>query len=185
MRKLLIVTLLMVLGTEVLAINRAKMSPPARVDTNLLVQDDRFVPWPMSVRRTFPWTMMEGTWLAQNGEFQSYYTFKITRDGQIRHFEVRQIDVMTCQEVANGHGSATRGQSRITAEMFYINVRQSYGFFVRSYQYAGPMKDIGVNPIEGQVVMLYIQPEDRTDYVHFVISKLSNDSSASFCKGKN
>ncbi len=185
MRKLLMMTFLLVLGSIDLAWARAKISPPARVDTNLLVQDDRFVPWPMSIRRTFPWAMMEGTWLAQNGEFQSYYTFKITRDGQIRHFEVRQIDVMTCQEVSSGHGSATRGQSRINAEMFYLNVRQSYGFFVRSFQYAGPIKDIGVSPIQGQVMMLYIQPEGRNNYVHFVISKLSNDSSASFCKGKN
>ncbi len=184
MRKLLMVVMLMGMGFQANASLRPSVPPPARVDTNLLIQDDRFVPWPWSVRKTFPWAMMEGTWLAQNGSFQSYYTFKITRDAQTRRFEVRQLDAVTCQEVAFGQGSAPRTQNNIVTDMFYLNVRQSYGIYVRSFDYGGPMKDISVSPIDGQVVLLSIQPQGRDEYVHLGISKISNDSTAAFCKGK-
>ncbi len=185
MRKLLMVILLVGIGAETFASLRPLSAPPRRVDTNFLTQDDRFVPWPWSVRKTFPWAMMEGTWLAQNGRFQSYYTFKITREAQNRRFEVRQIDIMTCKEVAFGQGSAVRTQNSLVADMFYLNVRQSYGIYVRSFDYAGSTEDINVSPINGQVVLLSIQPEGRDEYVHLGISKLSNDSAAAFCKGKN
>ena len=179
------VSLLLLMGFKAVASDRSILPPPARVDTNLLIQDDRFVPWPWSLRKTFPWTMMAGTWLAQNGNFQSYFTFKITRDAQMRRFEVRQIDVVTCKEVAFGQGSASHTQNNILTDMFYIGVRQAYSIYVRSYDYSGPTKDINVSPIDGQVVLLSIQPQGREDYVHLVISKISNDSEASFCKGKN
>ncbi len=185
MRKLLMVIMLVGMGAQTYAGFRPFSSPPRRVDTNFLIQDDRFVPWPWSVRKTFPWSMMEGTWLAQNGSFQSYYTFKITRDAQNRRFEVRQIDVVTCKEVAYGQGSAVRTQNNIVTDMFYLNVRQAYGIFVRSFDYGGPMKDISVTPIDGQVVLLSIQPQGRDEYVHLGISKISNDPTAAFCKGKN
>ncbi len=177
--------LLVVIGGNVVAADCLTNTPPARVDTNLLTQDDRFVPWPWSLRKTFPWAVIEGTWLAQNGAFQSYYTFKIGREGDLRRFVVRQIDMKTCHEVAFGQGYASRGRNNIMVAMDYISVRQTYGIYVRSYEYGGPLEDNSISPIDGQVMMLSIQPQGRTDYVHFAISKISNDSSASFCKEIN
>lgn len=184
MKKILLLMLFVVVGFKATA-SDAKISPPARVDTSLLIQDDRFVPWPWSLKKTFPWAMVEGTWLAQNGAFQSYFTFKIYREDQVRRFVIRQIDLMTCEEVAYGQGSAARTTNRLMSDMYYIDVRQNYGIYVRAYEYNGPVEDLNVSPIDGQVMMLSIQPEGRKDYVHLGISKISDDPVASFCKPKS
>ena len=183
MKKILLGILLAVIS--ITAVAGAKLAPPERVDTRLLIQDDRFVPWPWSMKKTFPWAMVEGTWLAQTGTFQSYFTFKVHRVGTVRSYVIRQIDLMTCEEVASGEGSASRTTNRLQADMSYIGLHQSYGIYARSYEYNGSVEDLDVSTINGQVMMLSIQPQGRKEFVHLGISKISNDPEASFCKAKH
>jgi hypothetical protein len=186
-KKLLMgIMLITAVGSKSYAISmeKSKSTPPSRVDTNLLIQDDRFVPWPWSGQRPFPNKMMEGTWLAQNGEFESYFSFKpVVADG-VLSFEVKQIDVVTCKTVAYGIGVISKTGRTFTSDMDFLDLDQAYRLAIRSFDYGGPVKDISLSPIDGQVVVLSIQPEDRTKYVHMVISKVASDPKVALCRSR-
>lgn len=68
--------------------------------------DDRWVPWPWSLATPFPWGDIQGFWKVEQGDFTSYFAFKVVREKStgIRQLQVKQFDGDTCRVIATGVG---------------------------------------------------------------------------------
>ncbi|MBX2988264.1 MAG: hypothetical protein KF802_10230 [Bdellovibrionaceae bacterium] len=77
---------------------------PSLTDARPLGGDD-FVPWPFGSEMPFPWSFVQGVWLAEHGEFRSYFRFRVLKnDDGMRTLSVQQIDPVTCEQIAEGVG---------------------------------------------------------------------------------
>lgn len=126
---------------------------------SLVETQERPIPIPFDAQRPFPWSFVEGGWFAKWGEFESYYTFKIVRRrGSVRQLRVKQIDVSTCEVVAVGQGADVPNQKRVVAQMTYPATGQVYLMSIRSYDHDRMPGDLGIKPIQGQMVIMSITP---------------------------
>lgn len=68
--------------------------------------DDRWVPWPWTLARPFPWSDIQGLWKVEQNEFVSYFAFKVVREKAtgIRQLQVTQYDGETCRVISTGVG---------------------------------------------------------------------------------
>lgn len=170
MRYFLTVLFLMTIGLQASA---REDFPPSRVDIGQIIQDDRFVPFPYSVQLPLPTGAFEGTWLAQTGDFSSYFAFRLL-DTVERSYQIRQVDTLTCREVAYGLGVLSRTSKTFVAEMRYLKFERRYRMLIRAFDYSKSRSrdKVGITPINGSVVVLSLMPEGRENYVHMPFSKI-------------
>ncbi|MBL7672219.1 MAG: hypothetical protein JNM39_17195 [Bdellovibrionaceae bacterium] len=125
-------------------------------DVSTLKPDDIPVPIPFSLRLPFPWTLTYGTWAAQKGEFQSYFSFKIIqeRGSQERQILVRQIDAVSCSVIARGIGFVKNDS--MSAKMLNLVDGRSYILDLTSLPESVLPKQISATPIRGRAMILSI-----------------------------
>lgn len=183
MRKFLTVILMVIWGWQALAASSV-CRPPRHVDTGNLIQDDRFIPFPWSIQKPMRANILEGTWYAKNGAFTSYFSFLPSRGLLEEEYLVRQIDVLNCQVVASGWGIQSKSGKTLMSDLTYWGMSRWYRMVVRSYNDRGPIKDMDIVPVEGQVYVMSVQPSPRDSYVHMTLKKVSTDAGPGGCRFK-
>lgn len=158
-------------------------------DISTLKPDDIPVPIPFSLRLPFPWTLTYGTWAAQKGEFQSYFSFKIVQDRvtQERHLLVRQIDAVSCSVIARGIGIVKNDS--MSAKMRNLTDGRNYSLNLSSLPESVLPKQISVTPIHGRAMILSIttscpQPETFNMGLHKMANQLDFDCNSDNDFGK-
>lgn len=177
--------LAMIVGFKAFAFSDGlNTTPPSRIDTSNLIQDDRFVPFPWSTQQPIRTETMEGFWLVKNGNFTSYFSFRVDSKDD-RYFEVKQIDVMTCRSVAVGMGAISRSGKTFTANLDYVKFNRSYKMMVRAYNHIeNKAKGMELNPINGHVLIVSILAENKSSYVHMPLSKVKAETAPYPCRVK-
>lgn len=102
LRNILLAVLMVFVGFKASADNFSSV-----VDEHVMpASDDRWVPWPWSLAQPFPWGDIQGLWKVEQGDFVSYFAFKVVREKStgIRQLEVKQYDGDTCRVLATGVG---------------------------------------------------------------------------------
>lgn len=74
--------------------------------------DDRWVPWPWALALPFPWGDIQGIWRAEDGDFVSYFAFKVVKERTtgIKQLQVKQYDADYCKVIAKGVGIERNGK---------------------------------------------------------------------------
>lgn len=60
--------------------------------------------WPGGELTDFPWMTVSGFWLAQDGNYKTYYSLTAISTGEIQILKVEQLDYKTRSIVAEGYG---------------------------------------------------------------------------------
>jgi hypothetical protein len=84
----------------------ARVETPSENYTSMPLADDRWVPWPWTLARPFPWADIKGLWKAESSTMVTYFAFKVVREKTtgIKQLYVKQFDGDTCQTIASGVG---------------------------------------------------------------------------------
>lgn len=108
--------------------------------------DDRWVPWPWTLAQPFPWADIQGLWKVEQGDFTSYFAFKVVREKTtgLRQLQVKQFDGDTCKVIATGVG-IERNQ-KVLAQM-----TSKGGTTYRVQLTAFSEKDSPIPPLRGNV----------------------------------
>ncbi|MFZ4404444.1 MAG: hypothetical protein ACOYOK_10115 [Pseudobdellovibrionaceae bacterium] len=142
---------------------------------------DDLIPWPWSLTQPFPWTSVHGMWRTNSRDFDYLYSLKVVNEKSTgeRYVRVQQIDVTTCEVVAEGVGYQNRKVLRGV-----MNGRAgNYRFALRAFR----IKDSPAPPV-GRIVGDYVMvmslialDSTVTKTVHVQIGKISDRLSSSSC----
>lgn len=150
---------------------------------------DRWVPWPWALALPFPWTDIQGLWKAEDGEFVSYFAFKVVCgkadcncEETMCQLKVKQYDATTCRTLASGVGieSTHKVLAQMTAKSGLI-YRVDLTSFSETDSPLPPLKS--EFPIHG-VMVLSMGGLDATspeEMVHMQIKKVSANQGQRFC----
>lgn len=72
------------------------------------------VPWPWMMTVPFPYYMIQGVWLAEEGTHESLYVLQVAGSGNVGQLTVVELDPKTCVAVATGHGIEVSGVVAVT-----------------------------------------------------------------------
>ncbi|MBX3039867.1 MAG: hypothetical protein KF789_04035 [Bdellovibrionaceae bacterium] len=134
---------------------------------------DDLVPWPWGSEMPFPWFFVQGVWMAEKGDFRTFFAFRVVKDkNDIRQLQVQQIDPESCELKASGVAIETNNIVR--AQMTSSN-GSVYRLSLRSFSEKSIPSStlISQRPIYGQYVVLSLFPFDRVDGVHLPIQQIS------------
>lgn len=142
------------------------------IETLLQIQEDNTIPWPWGYESPFPWSFVQGVWLAEHGDFKSYFSFRVVseKDG-LQQLEVQQVDPLNCQPLAKGVGFE---QSKIVRAQMTSTTGSVYRLALRAFHERMVNAAVGQKPIYNQYVVLSIFPFDQTKAVHLPISQVTN-----------
>lgn len=149
---------------------------PTDIESLTMRSNDNPVPWPWGAEMPFPWTFVQGVWLAEYDEFRSFYVFRVVKqkDG-LNQLEVKQIDPATCEEVASGVGF-DQG-TVVRAQMTGRTGGGTYRIALRSFHEKAVRGPVGVPPVHNQYMVLSVIPFDSVKTVsipiQFVTSRLT------------
>lgn len=145
---------------------------------------DRVVVWPWNLAQPFPWADISGLWKAEDGEFTSYFAFKVICNEPhcIRQLQVKQYDGSTCRPIAMGVG-IERNQ-KVLAQM-----TSKSGMIYRVHLTAFKEQDSPLPPLRGEIpthgVMVLSMGEFNIgsveDMYHMQIKKISTSQEQRFC----
>lgn len=152
---------------------------------------DRWVPWPWALALPFPWSDIQGVWKAQDGDFVSYFSFKVVcrnsecncyNSGSICQLQVRQYDATNCRILAKGVG--VESTHKVLAQM-----TSKTGLIYRVDLTAFSEKDSPLPPLKSEVpipgVMVLsmgaLNVTDPDDMVNMQIMKVSSNQAERFC----
>lgn len=139
----------------------------------LLRSGDDFTPWPWGAEMPFPWSFVQGTWIAEKGEFRSYYSFRVVKDSEeSRQLEVTQVDPINCTIMA--HGVAIETENTVRAQMSNTATGAVYRLSLRSFHEKSLPTLVGQKPINNQFVVMSVLPFDTVKPVHLPIQQVSN-----------
>lgn len=115
------------------------------------------VPWPWGAEAPFPWTFVQGTWLAENETVRTYFTFRVIRSKSgINQLEVQEVNPSNCEVIARGVGYE---QNRVVrAQMVSFNGGAVYRLSLRSFSAQAIQSRVAVKPVNGQYVVLSVVP---------------------------
>lgn len=102
LRNILLASLLVFTG-----ITASANTCESAVDEHVMpASDDRWVPWPWTLAQPFPWGDIQGLWKVEQGDFVSYFAFKVVREKStgLRQLQVKQYDGDSCRIIATGVG---------------------------------------------------------------------------------
>lgn len=131
---------------------------------------DDFVPWPWGLEMPFPWSFVQGVWNAQKGEFKSYFSFRVVQPAQhgfLRKLEVRQIDPLTCEVLAEGVGFET---DRVVRAQMTTVEGLSFRVTLRAFHEKSIPFSLDLKPINNQYMVLSVYPFDAVEPMHMPIS---------------
>lgn len=140
------------------------------------MRDPTPVPFPWGSEMPFPWSFIQGVWLAEYGELRSYFSFKVVTSGErgIKQLEVKQIDPVTCKQVASGAGL----ESNRVVRAVMNNPSRGFSYRLALRAFSDEEVDLDprykVKPIRGQYVILSVLPFDSAESAHIPISQVSN-----------
>ena len=143
------------------------------IDSLIQGSGDDFVPWPWGSEMPFPWVFVQGVWMAEKGDFRTFFAFRVVKDkNDIRQLQVQQIDPETCEIKATG--VAIEMNNIVRAQMTSSN-GTVYRLSLRSFSEKSIPSSAFINqrPIYGQYVVLSLFPFDRVDGVHLPIQQIS------------
>lgn len=135
------------------------------------IGDDPF-PWPWGSESEFPWQFIEGHWLLEKGNQQSYFSFQVQHDGRgATRLLVQQRNPANCQVIAAGYGYLSgraiwAQMDTVWGEHYYASVRAFPQGTVR-----GLPSDR--RNFQGQQVMLSLFHAVRMGEAHLPIFRLS------------
>jgi hypothetical protein len=174
--RILLATMLLVSNFAFANSNYSEHIMPAR--------DDRWVPWPWSQAKRFPWADISGVWKVEEDNYISYFVFQVVKakDSNVNQLRIDQYDGQNCQLIASGVGvernHVVLGQLRsISGDVYRVNLA------------AFSLEDSPNPPIEGSkfkkaVMGLSIVPtsvghEDQV--VHLQVMQVSRGTSLNSC----
>lgn len=139
---------------------------PTRGDTNP-------VPWPWGSEAPFPWSFVQGVWLAEQGEYKSFFSFRVIKSKQgLRQLEVKQIDPVTCKVVTKGNG--LEDLHNVVRAVMNNSDGYSYRLLLRSFDAEDlPKLPPSNKPFRGQYIVLSIVPFESSEYYHISLSQVS------------
>lgn len=152
---------------------------------------DRWVPWPWALALPFPWTDIQGLWKAEDGDFVSYFAFRVVcknsncncqDSGSICQLRVRQFDASNCYPLATGVG--IERTHKVLAQM-----TSNSGLIYRVDLTAFNEKDSPLPPLKSEVpvhgVMVIsmgaLNAQGPDEMVHMQIKKISSSHAQRFC----
>jgi hypothetical protein len=127
------------------------------------------VVFPLKAQMPFPWNSIEGTWLAQSGNFNAIYSFKIQSNAQhSRILTVLHLDPGSHRVLAQGIGLTGDDPRVVRAGM--VSQGGTYWLMIRAFQDGRPGH---ANEV---VTLLTIRPYDAAseDELHVVLKKVSD-----------
>lgn len=135
---------------------------------------DNTVPWPWGAEMPFPWSFVQGVWFARQGEFESYFVFRIVKQKSgINQLEVKQVDPINCEVIASGVGYE---QNRVVrAQMSMLSGGGAYRVFLRAFNAKSvPNGKIQAKPVNNQYVVLSVIPFDPSKTVNIPMQLITN-----------
>lgn len=144
--------------------------------------DIDLVPWPWSVRTSFPWTQIRGVWKTVGESPEQYFLLKVVKSPQtgIKQLQVKQIDSVTCNVI--GVGVGVESNRRVFAQM-----NDGYGpykvVFTAFDESDSPRPAIGLRNVNA-VLVASIGPVAEFDdnQKHFQIGKVSDKLELHGCR---
>ena len=127
------------------------------------------VVFPLKAQMPFPWNSIEGTWLAQSGNFNALYSFKIQSNAQhSRILTVVHLDPGSHRVLAQGIGLTGDDPRVVRAGM--VSQGGTYWLMIRAFQDGRPGH---ANEV---VTLLTIRPYNAAneDELHVVLKKVSD-----------
>lgn len=141
------------------------------IERLLQIQEDNTIPWPWGYEAPFPWTFVQGVWLAEHGEFRSYFQFRVVSEKNgLQQLDVQQVDPQTCEPLARGVGFE---QNKIVRAQMTSSTGAVYRVALRSFHERSVNAAVGPKPIYNQYVVLSVFPFDQTKAVHMPISQVT------------
>jgi len=134
---------------------------------------DHTIPWPWGAEMPFPWTFVQGIWLAENDTFKSYFTFRVVRSkpGSINQLEVQEVDPATCEIIARGVGFE---ENRVVRAQMIARHGNVYRLALRSFSTQSiPRQPAGAKPVNGQYVVLSVLPMDSSASISVPMTQIS------------
>lgn len=152
---------------------------------------DRWVPWPWALALPFPWSDIQGLWKAEDGDFVSYFAFKVVCQNadcdcedprSICQLKVKQYDATTCKTLAMGVG--IENTHKVLAQM-----TSKSGLIYRVHLTAFSETDSPLPPLKSDVpfhgVMVLsmgaLDAQGPDEMVHMQIKKISSSQAERFC----
>lgn len=171
----LLIALVMLVGTHAMAGTPSKTHQPIsrRTDANnIQPTKDDFVPWPWGSEAPFPWSFVQGVWLAEQGEYKSFFSFRVIKSKQgLRQLEVKQIDPVTCKTVTKGNG--LEDTHNVVRAVMNNSDGYSYRLLLRSFDEEDLPKLPTTKPFRGQYIVLSILPFETFEYYHISLVQVS------------
>lgn len=145
--------------------------PHSNVETLLQVQDENTIPWPWGYEAPFPWSFVQGVWLAEHGDFRSFFSFRVVSDKSgLQQLEVSQVDPESCEPLARGVGFE---QNKIVRAQMTTADGTPYRVALRAFPEQMVNAVVGHKPIHEQYVVLSVYPFDQTKAVHMPITQVT------------
>lgn len=144
-------------------------------DISNLTPLDRPVPIPWGAKLPFPWTIIQGTWMAEKGGFKSYFSFRVIKDRSSKEKQVlvSQIDAVTCDIIALGTGIATN--KTVSAQMRNVIDGRIYSLALNSFEENVLPEELNTKSINGQAVLMSISLVNTNTLPHYLgIQKMTN-----------
>lgn len=128
------------------------------------------VPFPLSDRIYFPWSMIDGTWEAMDKDMYAHYIFKVQSDcnGQ-KILRVLHMDPATGEVVAEGFGIADQSE-RIVRAIMRAN-GYSYVLHMSAYRNTKSAK----LPKTAMVLSVLPLSDEPMAETHYILRKLVNN----------
>lgn len=134
---------------------------------------DPVIPWPWGAEMPFPWTFVQGVWLAEQDGAKSYFIFRVVKpkSGGLSQLEVQEIDPVTCNVVATGVGYE---QSRVVRAQMSMVKGGNYRLALRSFSVRSVQSRVSAKPVNGQYVVLSVVPFDSAVGLNIPIQLITN-----------
>ncbi|MGZ3770854.1 MAG: hypothetical protein ACXVCP_14890 [Bdellovibrio sp.] len=161
-------------------------------DAVMPVLRDPWVPWPWALALPFPWDDIQGLWKAEDGDFVSYFAFKVVCDKpeckcepgkDFCQLKVRQYDSTTCRLLADGAG--IESTHKVLAQMTSMVTGMIYRVDLTSFsEKDSPLPPLKSDvPIHGVMVISIgeFNVSSPDEMVHMQIRKISANQYQRFC----
>jgi hypothetical protein len=173
-KMLFVLTFILSFAMTTVSVALPPMGPQTQMTVANPMTGDHFVPWPWGLEMPFPWSFVQGVWMAEYGNFKSYFSFRVVRESNgLNQLVAEQIDPRTCTVIARGVGfeSGRTVRAQMTGAAGSV-----YRVSLRAFSEKSVPVEVGQQPIYGQYVVLSMMPfdTDAKNTMHIPIQQVTN-----------
>ncbi len=159
-----------------------KLGVDGKITTNDFMSEHAkptdFVPYPWGTELPFPWKNIQGMWMANVGNTQTYYTFEVV--GQYstdKQLMIKQYDAKTCGIISIGVGVESENKT-IWAHMKPVFLPKAYRLGLRSF--SADVLPKHLPNINGKVMVMSISLLESLKSNYYPMQKVNKLTMSSF-----